>query len=246
MTIFAQDIAEPPEEDAPVLILSDDVIGLRQRMMAEEVEELALFKTVKDKASADAVAVKLAEVYRRAELLEQELIDTLADEEVIASLYVHYDVVDVDEFRAEILRLRKCDFYDSKDLKAVLPEYLVTADLDPVKMNPKEEAGHTIMEGRLKAAALIYLVKDKLSADEVAAKLLALQEKEEKAFADVKMSDEEFDQFRMDYYDQDTVLFDHKELQKERLQKADFFGSSMLKKAYRFWDERIPYKRNKD
>ncbi len=246
MTTFAQDIAEPPEEDAPVLVLSDGVISLRQRMRTAEMDELASFKTAKDKASADAAAVKLAEVYRRSELLAQELNDTAVYEEVLASLYAYDDSEYSVQIIEELLRLRKCNFYDSADLKAVLPEYFMEVNAEPKQLPPKEEAGFIVMDGRLRAAALIYLVKNRAGADEVAAKLLTLQKKEEKVIADVKMSDEEFERFRMDYYDQDTVLFDHKELQKERLQKADYFGSALLKKAYEFWDERIPYKRDKD
>ncbi len=72
MIAAAQDIAVPQDEEAPSLVISKTTLDLYHRQVELEVKRMALLKSVRDKASADAVADKLLENESMWQMLEAE------------------------------------------------------------------------------------------------------------------------------------------------------------------------------
>ncbi len=147
MIAAAQDIAEPQDEEAPSLVISKTTLDLYHRQVELEVKRMALLKSVRDKASADAVADKLLENESMWQMLEAEREDTAPYEEVLALLYAFLDEKGENELK-EASRIKDLKFYGSAALEKAIEEIFPYIKFHVLQPLPKDDAAHPIMTCR--------------------------------------------------------------------------------------------------
>ncbi len=238
-----------PDVMRPVAVLPEKALQLSDSATEKMRQVARILGEVSDKQSADVAVNRLKPVLKEMKKLLASLNELDANVQEVTEDLISIELEEtVILLKGIVDDLALWKFYDSENMEETLrenglaprePEHETQQDAEPA--GPDEKQWRIALDLTMMmrgVTALCCTVKDHKSAATVAQKLRQCRLKWEETMNNPYPGREAI---AACFHGMMGVIYTpHKKAQKDRLKKADFYGSAALKAEFEFWDKIIP------